>query len=330
MWYNVLLDAFIDTLKLVPFLFLMYVLIELMEHNTRVGKPSRLLSGKYAPLIGTATGLVPMCGFSVMAAKLYEHRHVTLGALLAVFIATSDEGLLVLLLSSEAGFVWTDRLFTVLGLLGAKLALGIGLGYLAELLLRRTHAPAPLPVHAHIHTEEEHGHEEHEEHEHEHEEHEEDHEHGDCACDELSVCEHKHTSTLRLYLVSPLLHTLEVAAFVLAVNLAFGFLFFGIGEERVVGFLQGAGYWFQPLVCPLVGLVPNCASSVVLAEVYALGGIGFGGLLGGLVTNAGLGYLVLFGKGKSALRAVGIMLAMYLIGVAAGYAASGIALLIPL
>ena len=261
-----------------------------------------------------------MSGFSVMAAKLYEHRHVTLGALLAVFIATSDEGLLVLLLSSEAGFVWTSRLYTVLGLLGAKLALGIGLGYAADLVLRKNRVPAPIPApHEHDH-----------EHDREHEEHEEDHEHGDCACDELSVCEHKHPSTLRLYLVSPLLHTLEVAAFVLVVNLAFGFLFFGVGEARVVGFLQGAGYWFQPLVCPLIGLVPNCASSVVLAEVYCLGGIGFGGLLGGLVTNAGLGYLVLFGKGKSTLRAVGIMLAMYLIGVAAGYAASGIALAVPL
>ncbi len=335
MWYDVIVDALLDTLKLVPFLFLMYILIELMEHNTRVGKPSRLLSGKCAPLIGTATGLVPMCGFSVMAAKLYEHRHVTLGALLAVFIATSDEGLLVLLLSSEAGFVWTERLYTVLGLLGAKLALGIGLGYAADLLFRKRAALAPMPVHAHLPAEEGHeeAHEEAHDHVHEeegHEEHGEDHEHGDCACDELTVCEHKHPSTLRLYLVSPLLHTLEVAAFVLLVNLAFGFLFFGIGEARVVGFLQGAGYWFQPLVCPLVGLVPNCASSVVLAEVYALGGIGFGGLLGGLVTNAGLGYLVLFGKGKSALRAAGIMLAMYLIGVAAGYAASGIALAIPL
>ncbi len=331
MWYNVLLDALIDTLKLVPFLFLMYILIELMEHNTRMGRPSRLLSGRCAPLIGTATGLVPMCGFSVMAAKLYEHRHITLGALLSVFIATSDEGLLVLLLSSEAGFLWTERLFTVLGLLGAKLALGVGLGYAADLLFFKRAALAPMPAeHHHVH-EHEHKHEEHEheEHEHEHEEHGEDHEHGECACDELTVCEHKHTSTLRLYLVSPLLHMLEVAAFVLLVNIAFGFLFFGVGEARVIGFLQGAGYWFQPLVCPLVGLIPNCASSVVLAEVYCLGGIGFGGLLGGLVANAGLGYLVLFGKGKNSLRAAGIMLAMYLIGVAVGYAASGIALLIP-
>ncbi len=362
MWYDVLLDAFIDTLKLVPFLFLMYVLIELMEHNTKMGRPSRLLTGKAAPLIGSATGLVPMCGFSVMAAKLYEHRHVTLGALLAVFAATSDEAAIVLV-DEAIGLYAAGKagggglLISLAALLGCQFVLGVGIGYAADLIFRRRFALAPLPEHhahehehVHGHEEENEGHVEHEEHEgheaeheargvleeheHGHEEHEheghEDHEHGECACDELSVCEHKHPSAVRMYLVSPLLHMLQVAAFVLLVNLAFGFLFFGVGEARVVGFLQGAGYWFQPLVCPLVGLVPNCASSVILAEVYSLGGIGFGGLLGGLVANAGLGYLVLFGKGKSALRAVCILLAMYLFGVAVGYAASGIALLIPL
>lgn len=329
MWYDVLLDALIDTLKLVPFLFLMYILIELMEHNTKMGKPNRLLTGRCAPLIGSATGLVPMCGFSVMAAKLHEHRHITLGALFAVLVATSDEAVIVLvdeaigLFASGNAGGGGEMLISLAALLGCKFVLGVAVGYAVDLIFRRRFALAPLPAeHHHDH--------EHEEHDHDHEEdHEEDHEHGECACDELSVCEHKHTSAVRLYLVSPLLHMLQVAAFVFLVNLAFGFLFFGVGEARVVSFLQGAGYWFQPLLCPLVGLVPNCASSVVLVEVYALGGIGFGGLLGGLVTNAGLGYLVLFGKGKRLAKAALIILAMYVIGVAVGYAANAVALAIP-
>lgn len=327
MWYDVLLDALYDTLKLFPFLFLLYILIELMEHNTRVGRPSRALSGKVAPLLGTATGLVPMCGFSVMAAKLWQHRHITVGTLLAVFIATSDEGLLVLLLSSEAGFGWAARLFTLLGLLGSKLVLGIGVGYLADVFSRRKRGPAPIPAPAEGH-----------EHEHAHgHEHGEDHEHGECECAELSVCEHKKSGTLRLYLLSPLLHALQVAGFVLAVNIAFGYLFFGIGggdsdagKELVGAFMSGSGYWFQPLICPLIGLIPNCASSVVLAEVYALGGIGFGGLLGGLVSNAGLGYLVLFGRGKPVRAGLLIVAAMYCLGVAVGYASGALALLFPI
>lgn len=338
MWYDVLLDALRDTAWLFPFLLLLYILVELMEHNTRVGKPSRALSGKWAPLLGTATGIVPMCGFSVMAAKLWKRRHITLGTLLAVFIATSDEAVIVLLLSSMP---WADKAFTLLGLLGSKLVLGIAAGYVVDLLARRSSAPAPLPPVASSSTEEllpkqeeehcDHSHEAHEHHEEEHShshEEDEDHEHGHCGCAELSVCEHKKTSTLRLYLLSPLVHALEVAAFVLLVNLAFGFLFFALGEDKVIGAMQGTGKWLQPLVCPLIGLIPNCASSVALAEVYALGGIGFGGLLGGLVTNAGLGYLALFGKEKRVKAPLLIAVGMLLFGIAIGYVTTAIELIL--
>lgn len=314
MWTEVLLDAFLDTLILFPFLFLLYILIEVLEHNTGVSRPHAALSKKWGPTLGAALGLVPMCGFSVMASKLYQHRHITIGTLVAVFAATSDEGLLVLLLSSEAQFDVLSRLWSILGLIGSKLVLGIAAGYLLDFFLRKR--PAPLPEHAHGAHAHAHGHA--------HEAHEEDHEHGACACDELSACEHKKESKVQLYLVSPLLHSLQVAAFVFIVNLAFGFLFAAFPDGAVSAFMQGTGYWLQPLVCPLIGAIPNCASSVVLAEAYALGGIGFGGLLGGLVTNAGLGYLVLLKRGS---RKVGfaVLGGMLLFGIAAGYAASAIA-----
>ncbi len=325
MW-DVVLDALLDTLKLFPFLLLLYILIELMEHNTGVGRPRRALAGKGAPALGAALGVVPMCGFSVMAAKLYEHRHLTVGTLLAVFITTSDEGVLVLLLSD---FDWQRKLISVAALIGTKLVLALVTGYLAELLFRTE--PAPLPADHHFH----HDHHDHKEgdhvrghaHENVHEaadgEPHGDHEHGDCECAELSPCEHKHENKWMVYLVSPLLHALEVAAFVLLVNLAFGLLFYLVGDEKVLGFLQGSGYWAQPAVCALIGLIPNCASSVVIAEAYALGGIGFGGLLAGLTTGAGLGYLVLFKKGtrKRGAAVVGFML---LLGIAAGYAAGAV------
>ncbi len=342
MW-NVALDALIDTLKLFPFLFLLYILIELMEHKTKVGKPSRALTSRWAPALGAATGVLPMCGFSVMAAKLYQHRHVTIGTLIAVFIATSDEGLLVLLLS-EGGLGWGPRLYSLLAMIGCKLVLAVAAGYLLDLIFKRRLAPMPDRMHVHAHTghgEEGHthvceeGYKEHKEHTHVHEEHDaheeheehEDHDHGDCACDELSACEHKKESKVRLYFLSPLLHALEVAAFVLAVNLIFGYLFYAIGEARVVAFLRDAGYWLQPLICSLIGAIPNCASSVVLAEVYALGGIGFGGLLAGLTVNAGLGYLVLFRRG-SWKRGLLILCAMLLFSVAIGYAASAVEIMI--
>ncbi|MBR7185941.1 MAG: arsenic efflux protein [Clostridia bacterium] len=323
---DVVLEAVFDTLKLLPFLFLLYILIEVMEHNTQVGKPRAALTGKWAPALGAGLGLVPMCGFSVMAAKLYEHRHITVGTLLAVFIATSDEGLLVLLLSSME---LAPKLIAAFLLIGSKLVLGISAGYLFDLLLRKRTALAPLPKeqgHDHGHHVRDANHEEaHFDHRHEHGE--EAHEQGDCACAKLSPCEHKRESKFSVYFLSPFLHALEVAGFVLVINLLFGFLFFGVGEENVIEFMQGAGYWIQPLLCALIGAIPNCAASVVLAEAFALGGIGFGGLLGGLVVNAGLGYLVLLKK-KVRQSGIRLLAGMFLFAVAVGYLANALWLLI--
>ncbi|MGN1076920.1 MAG: hypothetical protein ACI4ST_00235, partial [Candidatus Gallimonas sp.] len=111
------------------------------------------------------------------------------------------------------------------------------------------------------------------------------------------------------------------------VNLAFGYLFFALGEDNVVAFLQ-AGYWYQPLVCCLIGLVPNCASSVILAETYAIGGIAFGSCLAGLVTNTGLGCLALLRGKAENKQALYIVLFLVGLGIAVGYAVNGIALCI--
>ena len=314
MWWDVVLDALLDTLKLFPFLFLLYVLIELMEHNTGVGRANRALSGKWAPLVGGATGLIPMCGFSVMAAKLYERRHVTLGTLLAVFIATSDEAFLVMLVSDMS---WLNKLVSILSMCGVKLALGAGIGYLVDLVANRKGGDhvRPLPeydVHGHTHV---------------HDDNEEHLPDGDGA---YTACEHAHAEKwFFLYIVSPLLHALKVAAFVLAVNLLFGFLFFFVGEDNVISFLRGSGFWYQPLICSLIGFIPNCASSVILAEVYAIGGISFGSCLAGLIVNAGLGYLVLFKNVRQWKRTLAVCLFMIALGIAVGYAVNAVSLTLP-
>ena len=315
---DVVLDALLDTLKMLPFLFVLYVLIELLEHRTRVGAPSRALSGKAAPLIGGATGLIPLCGFSVMAGKLFERGLITLGTLLAVFIATNDEALLVLALAELS---WQQKLLSIGVILAVKLVLAAAAGYLADVLFRGRAVTAPLPAPAH-----EHAHERVHDHEHAHEHHDHDHDHGHDH-EEFHVCEHKHEGALTLYFLSPLLHALQVAAAILVVNFAFGTLFFLVGEERVVGFLEGAGYWFQPLVAVLVGLVPNCASSVVLAETYAVGGLTLASCLAGLVTNTGLGILVLFQNAKAWKRNLAVLGALTALGIAVGYAGNALMLL---
>lgn len=285
MWegWDVILDALIDTAKLFPFLLIAYIVIELVEHKTDLSRPHGGLSGKLGPLVGGATGIIPQCGFSVMAAKLYEHRHITVGTLLAVFLATSDEAFVILLSSGEGAIA-------IMPMIAVKFVVGVGMGYLADLIVRR-------PTEA-----------------------VEEHEHFDCtSCGR----EHDGKGKWRVYLVDPLLHSLKVAAFILFVNLAFGFLFFAVGEENVVAFLQ-AGLWIQPLVAAFIGLIPNCASSVVLTQAYLLGGLSFGSCLAGLCANAGLGLLVLLKDVKQWKRNLMFVAALYVIGVAVGYAVTAV------
>ena len=331
MWWEVILDALKDTAILFPFLFVMYILIELLEHKTSAGKPNRALAGKCAPILGSALGTVPMCGFSVMAAKLYRNRHITLGTLLAVFIATSDEALLVLL--TTPALMPLDKVYSILAMAGVKFVLGFAVGYLADVIFTKSKAVQPLPApceHGEI-PEEEHNERMHENadgHDHAEHVHEDEHEHAHGHEHEhYDACKHVHKSKVNVYFVSPLLHALQVAAFVLLVNLAFGYLFFALGEDNVVAFLR-AGKWIQPLVCSLIGLVPNCASSVILAETFAVGGIEFGSCMAGLVTNAGLGIMVLLRGKKEIKSALLIALFLYLFGVAIGYAVNAIGLLL--
>ena len=333
MW-DAVLDAVLDTLKLFPFLLLLYILIELMEHNTKVGRANAALSGRWAPLLGGATGLVPMCGFSVMAAKLYEKRYVTLGTLLAVFIATSDKAFLVMLVSDMS---WANKAASILSMCGIKLLLGAGIGYAADFFCRRRGAQlVPMPASqtagaehvcdaGQMHEEADH------DHDHGHAHSEEGHHHGHAHDEEeFTACEHKHgkKGNLSLYFVSPLLHALQVAAFVLLVNLIFGILMH-YQEDAVTDFLQGSGYWYQPLICSLIGFIPNCASSVILAEVYAIGGISFGSCLAGLIVNAGLGYLVLFKNVRQWKRTLAVCLFMIALGIAVGYAVNAVSLTLP-
>ncbi len=307
---DVILDALLDTLKLFPFLLLLYILIELLEQKTDLSKPNGRLSGKLAPLVGGATGIIPQCGFSVMAAKLYEKRHITLGTLLAVFLATSDEAFIILL-SSGKGAV------AILPMIVVKIIVAVGVGYLADLFVGKKRKGALSALGEHSHEVEEHcEHEEEDDCAHGHSHEEED----DChSCGRAHVGK----SNVNVYLIAPLLHALKVAAFVLLVNFLFGVLFYLVGEENVKAFLQ-RGVWVQPLIAALIGMIPNCASSVVLTQTYLVGGITLGSCLAGLCSNAGLGLMVLFRNVKEWKRNVLLAILLYVIGVAVGYAVNAI------
>lgn len=275
-------DALLDSLKVFPFLFLMYVLIEFLENRTNITKNKNILRGNLAPLLGAATGIVPQCGFSVMAAKLYDKKLIRTGTLLAVFLATSDEALIILLSSGSSAIA-------VMPLIAVKFAVAVGIGYLFNALMR---GEKLLELEE---GEEIHG----------------------------TPCGHDHEEDgkVRRYLVHPLLHSLEIFAYILVVNLAFGFAMH-YAEGAIASFLQG-GYWYQPLIAGLVGLIPNCASSVLVTQSYVLGALSFGGMAAGLCANAGLGFVILFKNVKSWKRNLALLGILYVISVAVGYAVLG-------
>ena len=284
---EVLPEALLDSLKVFPFLFLMYVLIEFLEHRTNVSRNKNLLRGRLAPLLGASVGLIPQCGFSVMAAKLYDKKFIRTGTVLAVFLATSDEAF-ILLLSSGAAAAAVAPLIVV------KFAVAVGVGYLANALFRREALSEPAEG------EEVHG--------------------SPCGHD------HEHDKPVRQYLVHPLLHSLEVFAYLLAVNVAFG-IAMHYASDAVTRFLRG-GEWFQPLIAAAVGLIPNCAASVLITQAYIGGFITFGACTAGLCANAGLGFVILFKNVRAWRRNLLLLAAMFAIGAAAGYAVAGIVRLI--
>ncbi len=251
---DVVADALWDSARLLPFLYLAYLLIEAIErhHGRRIEK---VLAGggRWGFVPGALLGCVPQCGFSALAANLYAGRVITPGALLAVFLATSDEALPVL--------AAVPGLWRTLGLLLAgKAVLGIAAGFVLDVPLRRV-LPKGL--------------------------------YGGYAGSAAGVdCREEHAETSGVWLAA-LRHTLEIFAFILLFNLALGALFAAVGQQTIARMLAGLGI-LQPAAAALVGMVPNCAASVLLAQLYAQGTISFGSLFAGLAAGAGVGLAVLW------------------------------------
>ena len=251
---DVLLDALIDGAKMLPFLYLAYLLIEWLERNHGQRIENALAGGgRWGFVPGAVLGCVPQCGFSAVAANFYASRVITPGTLLAVFVATSDEA--IPLLAAEPG-MWG----TLAVLLVIKVILGMAAGFVLDVPLRRV-LPQSLYGGYAGHADEVDCHEEHEEHS-------------------------------GIFLAA-LRHTLEIFAFILLFSFLIGLMFELVGEGAITALLGRMGP-FQPMVAALIGLVPNCAASVLLAQLYMQGAITFGSLMAGLTAGAGIGLAVLW------------------------------------
>lgn len=287
---DVLLDALIDTLKVFPFLFIAYILIEIFSYYFSDRLSNGIIS-KWAPLFGGLIGIIPQCGFSVVTAELYARRFVTIGTLFAVFLATSDEAFLILITDTEVGIK------ALLPVIIIKLISAIILGTILDIIFNKRNKTLMQQAEKELESQELQDTTENS---------------VGCGC---SAC--KTQNKWQMFLLSPFLHSLKIVAFILIVNLIFGSLMFLIGEDNVTNFLQSSTA-FAHIFSALVGLIPNCASSVIITELYLLNGLNFASLVAGLCANVGVASLVLF-KNAKLKEAITIMISLFVISIAIGY-----------
>ena len=275
-WTEWILHSLLDTAKLLPFLFLTYLLMEFLEHKSG-DAAGRLLrrSGKIGPLLGGALGVVPQCGFSAAASGLYAGRLITVGTLLAVYLSTSDE-MLPILLSSGASLPF------ILGVLGCKLAIGVLVGFAVDFVFRLFRRKRQT----------------------------------DQPCIE-AICEREHCKCGEHFVLSALKHTLRIAVFLLIVTFLLEAAVHLIGEERIASLVLNRPV-LGNLLAAVVGLIPNCASSVVLTELYLSGVISIGSMLSGLLVNAGVGLLVLFRTNRPVSDSVRVLAILWCTGMVSG------------
>lgn len=293
MW-EVVLDALKDSALVAPFLLAIYLFIEFLETNKRAKyKTVRLLNGKLAPLVAGGVGLIPQCGFSVMATDLYCQNYLKLGTLIAFFVATSDEALPILLTNGKTvGIVWIVLLI--------KVVYAVALGYLFNLFDRRALATEyRLKESGCCHHDLAHGESD------RHHKAEDAHSHSD---------EKSRGEKFWNFVKHPVLHTLKIFCYIFVVNAVFGLLLYFVGD-KITDFAADLGF-FQCFFTALVGLIPNCASSVVITGMYTEGIVGLSAMLAGLVSNSGIALAILFKEKK--WRNLWIVAIMYVAGVVLG------------
>lgn len=270
---DILTDAALDTLRLIPFLFLTYLAMEAIEHKAE-GKTEEWIerAGSSGPFIGALLGAFPQCGFSAAASTLYAGRVISLGTLFAVYLATSDEMLPILIAEQEP--------MLIVKILGAKVIIGMVMGFIVDAVMRLVKRNEKQ---VHIH----------------------------------ELCEQEHCDCEDGIFKSAVKHTLHVVLFIFLISLVLGGIIEAVGED-VLGEFLAARPMLSVFASCLVGLIPNCAASVVITELFLEGTISTGAMMGGLLTGAGIGLLVLFRANRPMKQNLLIVAMLWAIGVAWG------------
>ncbi len=264
---DIILDTLIDGIKLLPFLFIVFFVLEYIEHKvSRKNKKIIENSGKYGPFIGAILGMFPQCGFSVAATNLFSARVITFGTLIAIYLSTSDE-MLPILLSNGLPITF------VLKIMLTKVIIGMIAGFIIDYLLKNKISLKSIH----------------------------------------DICEEEHCDCKHSLIKSTIKHTLNIFSFIIITSFILNTLIFLIGEDNLSKLLL-KGNIFAPLLASLIGLIPNCASSILLSELYLSSTISFGSMMAGLLTGSGVALLVLFKTNKNVKENIFILGSIYFIG----------------
>lgn len=270
---DIILDTLIDSLKLLPFLFLVFLLMEYIEHKLSDKSKKKIeKSGKYGPFFGSILGAFPQCGFSAAATNLYAARIISYGTLIAIYLSTSDE-MLPILLSEGA------NIGIIIKIILFKVVIGIIFGFIIDFILRRRKVKVDNQI-------------------------------KDFCEDEHCDCEHG-------IFKSSIKHTINILLFITIISFVLNFILYYFDED-IIAKLFMKNTIFGPFLSSLIGLVPNCAASVVITELYLNNAISFGMVISGLLTSSGIALLLLFKVNNNIKENVSILLTMYFIGVVCG------------
>jgi hypothetical protein len=267
-------DGTLDTLKLIPFLFITYLVMEWVEHRTSDHTKTAIRkAGRLGPLVGGILGVIPQCGFSAAAASLYAGKVITAGTLIAVFLSTSDE-MLPILLSERAGIGFITKVLIV------KALYGVIAGFLVDFLFRKLNERR---IGVGIH----------------------------------GICTQEHCHCEKGIVRSALKHTVSITFFILLISIALNILLAVVGTENLSNLVLN-----QPVIgevlAGLIGLIPNCAASIALTQLYLEGVMSAGAMVSGLMVGAGVGLLVLFRTNRHTRQNIQLTILLYILGVAGG------------
>lgn len=277
---HVLEHAIIDSIKVLIVVIILNIIISFFEGKlaNKINKDSKL-----STLIGSLIGIIPQCGFSIVASDMYQKKKISLGTLVAIFIATSDEALSILLSSGS-------KIIMVIPLILSKIIIGFIVGSIVDLIINRINAPLSFDD-ALVNNEEV--------------------LHKGCCSHTIEEHGDKNKIFIKDHLLHPILHSFKIFIYVFGINLIFGTIVHFVGEDTISNFLVQFKY-LTPLVSSLIGLIPNCASSVIITNLYIQGNIAFGSCLAGLITNAGLGLAFLI-KSKKNFKSILLIISILLI-----------------